>query len=162
MKLEKSLIERFESKFFVAPDGCWLWLNAPNNSGYGGLSFAGKRYVAHRLSYEIYRETIPVGLVIDHLCKQKLCVNPNHLEVVTNKENQLRKDLTQRCEHGNGKTRCPDGCENYYRKERYYSNIEKVRERGKLRQRRYRARMLSEIMGGEVRELRAETILAEG
>lgn len=50
----------------------------------------GKLYHAHRLAYEIFREPIPNGLVIDHLCKKHDCVNPDHLEPVTNKINILR------------------------------------------------------------------------
>lgn len=113
----------------------------PNNRGYGTVLFNGKRYMAHRASYEAYVRPIPDGMQIDHLCKQKLCINPHHLDVVTNRENQLRKDTTNICEHGNGISRCKLGCENKYRKELYYSDIKKHRERGKIRQRNYRNKL---------------------
>lgn len=71
--------------------GCWFWL-ASTQKGYGVKKIAGKYRPAHRWAYETLRGPIPDGLVIDHLCRQPLCVNPDHLEPVTIGENISRGD----------------------------------------------------------------------
>jgi hypothetical protein len=70
--------------------GCWLWKASMTHQGYGSFHWKGKGRVAHRWSYEFFRGPIPTGLVLDHLCRCKSCVNPFHLEAVTNRENILR------------------------------------------------------------------------
>lgn len=84
--------------------GCWLWLGAISNTGYGRL---GPRYdetLAHRVFYILYRGPIPDGLTLDHLCRNRSCVNPSHLEPVTNAENCARGAQYLRtfpaCRHG--------------------------------------------------------------
>lgn len=62
---------------------CWLWLRATTYGGFRGKS-------AHRVAYEIVKGPIPDGMVIDHLCMIKNCVNPDHLEAVTQSENMRR------------------------------------------------------------------------
>lgn len=72
---------------------CWLWkgrVKAGNQQGYGALSLWGDEFTAHRVSYELSKGPIPKGLHIDHLCKNRLCVNPAHLEAVPCKVNILR------------------------------------------------------------------------
>lgn len=69
--------------------GCWLWQRAASN-GYGRLAYRGHLYYAHRVYYELLRGPIPAGLVLDHLCPNTLCVNPDHLEPVTLAENLRR------------------------------------------------------------------------
>jgi hypothetical protein len=69
---------------------CWIWQRPPNSRGYGQIKINKIMHLVHRMSYETFRGIIPKGLQIDHLCRNKLCVNPNHLEVVTLKENVLR------------------------------------------------------------------------
>jgi len=97
------------------PTKCWLWIAAVIKSGklrYGVLRVDGKTVLAHRLSYEMHHHvTIPKGMTIDHVkargCASTLCVNPHHLEVVTQKVNLLRGDTFQA---GNAKkTHCPKG-----------------------------------------------------
>ena len=71
--------------------GCWLWMGACNQKGYGQIrQQGGKRQVAHRVIYELLKGPIPERLTLDHLCRMKICVNPNHLEIVTLRENILR------------------------------------------------------------------------
>ena len=68
---------------------CWAWLGSLAN-GYGSITIGGRTVSAHRVAFELAHGTIPVGLTIDHLCRNKLCVNPAHLEAVTMRENTLR------------------------------------------------------------------------
>lgn len=72
--------------------GCWIWLGELNRNGYGRVCVKGKRPVAHRHVYETLVGPIPEGLLLDHLCRVRCCVNPSHLEPVTPKENTLRGD----------------------------------------------------------------------
>lgn len=73
----------------VTESGCWLWIGGENGKGYGRMRW-GKNYRAHRLAYELLRGPIPSGLELDHLCRVKCCINPDHLEIVTSKVNTLR------------------------------------------------------------------------
>jgi hypothetical protein len=73
--------------------GCWVWQLAVNGRGYGQARVEGRRdrqFPAHRVMYERHRGPIPAGLVIDHLCRNRRCVNPAHLEPVTGIENIRR------------------------------------------------------------------------
>lgn len=73
---------------------CWLWTGSMNGHGYGTLHTCTngkpKMYMVHRVTYELAKGVIPPKLVIDHLCRITNCVNPDHLEAVTDKVNVLR------------------------------------------------------------------------
>lgn len=85
-----SLPDRFHEKYEVdATSGCWQWTAATTN-GYGRVKWNGVLHLAHRLSYEHYVGDIPDGLELDHLCRNRGCINPAHLEPVTRRENILR------------------------------------------------------------------------
>lgn len=71
-------------------NGCWEWKGHINPTGYGVGSYKRKIMGIHRLFYILFVSEIPKGLVIDHLCRKKNCVNPNHLEAVTQNENLAR------------------------------------------------------------------------
>lgn len=73
-------------------NSCWNWIGsrAGLHKNYGNISDGKKSIFAHRFSYLIHKGEIPKGLVIDHLCRNTLCVNPAHLEAVTHRENLLR------------------------------------------------------------------------
>ncbi len=82
--------EKFMIKVLpVTESGCWLWTGCIVK-GYGQMGNNKKRVYAHRFSYEYHKGPIPDGLTIDHLCRVRCCVNPDHLEAVTNRENILR------------------------------------------------------------------------
>lgn len=81
--------ERFWAKVNKT-DTCWLWTDAPNNSGYGTLKVAGESVMAHRYSLALAGQELNEELTIDHLCRVTLCVNPEHLEEVTYAENLRR------------------------------------------------------------------------
>lgn len=70
--------------------GCWLWMRACFVTGYGRIVIARKLLLAHRVAYQLLRGPIPAGLQIDHLCRQRSCVNPAHMEAVTQRVNILR------------------------------------------------------------------------
>jgi len=67
--------------------GCHIWTGAIKTSGYGCISINKKVHYAHRLAYEQTNGPIPDGLVIDHTCHRKACVNPAHMQAVTTKQN---------------------------------------------------------------------------
>lgn len=74
---------------------CWLWLRSVNRDGYGWACLDNKTWQAHRLAYVLTNGPIPDGLVIDHLCRVRRCVNPAHMEPVTSRENLMRSPITQ-------------------------------------------------------------------
>lgn len=107
---EKHLV-RFFSKIEQNENGCWVWQGATGGSGkhrYGTLSNNGKLTLAHRLSYEHFIGPIPEGLNIDHLCQNKLCVNPGHLEPVTQHTNLHRSPNTLNAQNA-ALTHCKSG-----------------------------------------------------
>ncbi len=86
------VLRRFFDKVIEGADGCWLWTGAKTKreNGYGCVVVEKRRYVAHRWLYEQFVGSIPDALTLDHLCRVRLCVNPDHLEPVTQRENTLR------------------------------------------------------------------------
>jgi hypothetical protein len=87
--IEQRAPQRFWSNVKKTPT-CWVWLGKPTTYGYGQFSVRRKNYRAHRYAWMLLRGAIPDGLVIDHVCRNRLCVNPNHLELVTSVENVMR------------------------------------------------------------------------
>ncbi len=92
--MRASAINRFLTKIKILSNGCWEWTGSRHGQGYGLFSVDGKTTRAHRFAYEYYNDTkIPLGLVSDHLCKNTWCVNPTHIEAVTQKVNAERSDV---------------------------------------------------------------------
>ena len=80
-------VQRFWEKV-VKTDGCWLWIGARHPNGYGNFTAnTGQVCCAHRYAYELLVDKIPPGMTIDHICKVRNCVNPDHLRVMTQSAN---------------------------------------------------------------------------
>jgi hypothetical protein len=90
--LQAKVITAFWNKVEIKTEAeCWPWLGNITTQGYGCFNFPVKqRERAHRLAYELVRGPIPDGKVTDHLCRNRACCNPYHIELVSNKVNVLR------------------------------------------------------------------------
>ncbi len=136
--------DRFWSKVDKSPNGCWLWVGSLSSAGYGtfNLGRRGDGYaLAHRYSYESVRGNVPDGLVLDHLCRNRACVNPDHMEPVTNRENILRGQAPSALVHHSG--RCARGHERteentYWHKSGTGWNCRQCRREDRARQQRDR------------------------
>lgn len=108
MSAQRTMHEKLEARIERDPNsGCWLWSGNIKKSGYGYVWLsATKRACAHRYVYELHRGPVPDGLQLDHLCRTRCCVNPNHLEPVTARENARRGETGN---HLRSRTHCPQG-----------------------------------------------------
>lgn len=95
--------DRFSSKYVIDPQtDCWVWIASVTNTGYGRFRYQGKMLLAHNFAYMVWgADEYDPDLQRDHLCKNTLCVNPDHLEQVTAAENMLRAYSVR--------TTCPQG-----------------------------------------------------
>lgn len=93
--------EILESRRTITKSGCWEWQGAVATSGYGRM---GTGYT-HRVAHEIYIGEIPPGYQVDHLCRNKLCFNPGHLEAVTQEVNLQRQLVHMKRDTSNGRLR---------------------------------------------------------
>jgi HNH endonuclease len=108
--IKEPMLSRLERFYIPEPNsGCWLWIGYVDKLGYGCMrGYPGKTRKPHRVSYELHKGAIPEGLVLDHLCRNPCCINPDHLDPVTDRQNILRSELTSaaknlkktHCEHG--------------------------------------------------------------
>jgi hypothetical protein len=109
-------VTRTETRFFKkvdiesnGPDGCWDWLGTPTNDGYGQIRIHRKTIRAHRFSYEYFcRMEIPKGMMMDHICRNRLCVRPDHLRLATSRQNAL-ENSTGKSALNSQKTHCKNG-----------------------------------------------------
>lgn len=97
-----SPVERFMSHMVVTEAGCWQWTSPLDHQGYPHLYYEGRTQRAHRVGYQLLVGPIPEGLTLDHLCRNRGCVNPEHLEPVTLKVNHERGARAQQthCKRG--------------------------------------------------------------
>jgi hypothetical protein len=103
-----------KQRFFQKVDipigtGCWMWTAGTSPKGYGRFSVGAQRVFAHRWAYIYAKGPVPEGLELDHLCRVRSCVNPDHLEAVTHQENIRRSEAGDRSKHQSIKTHCPSG-----------------------------------------------------
>lgn len=105
---EKGPVERFWT-WVDRTSKCWLWTGSKSTGGYGRVFWDGKQRQAHRIAYELVTGAIPGGMELDHLCRVRHCVNPAHLQPVTQKEN-LRRGISPTALNGQ-KTHCGNGHE---------------------------------------------------
>ena len=92
---------------------CWLWTAAKGKAGYGLFSYGGRKsphlVLTHRITYQLLVGPIPVGLELDHLCRNTICCSPQHLEAVTHRENMIRGNVHSNGREQAAKTHCPQG-----------------------------------------------------
>ena len=125
--------ERLWMGFVRSDSGCWEWAGAISRQGYGSLGRGGKKVYAHRAMYELLVGPIPDGLELDHLCRNRKCVNPSHLDPVTHAENTRRAAA--------GITHCPHGHEYTVENTAYTSKgWRRCRACGRERARQYKKR----------------------
>lgn len=93
-------IDRFMRSVGKLPSGCWQWTGYVTPQGYGLSALHGKKSLAHRVSYSLLVGDVPEGLDLDHICRNRSCVNPAHLEPVTRSENLKRGFDARGCNNG--------------------------------------------------------------
>lgn len=103
----KPIMERFNDSIDLLDNGCWQWNKSLAHDGYGVISLGLFNNFAHRFSYAVFVDEIPKGRQLDHLCRNRGCVNPEHLEPVTVKENLMRGEGI--AAKNAKKTICPQG-----------------------------------------------------
>lgn len=108
-----NLLARILASVYYPEDGsgCWVWFGPLKGRGYGQMTLAGRNRSVHRVVYELLVGPIPADRELDHLCRNKACCNPAHLEVVTHRENVLRGNsfaalnaAATHCKHGHALT----------------------------------------------------------
>jgi hypothetical protein len=97
LNIDSNLIERFSKKFTIG-EGCWNWITESDYEGYPKFNLGeGKKLDAHKVSYQIFKGDIPDSMRVMHLCSNKKCMNPSHLQLATRSEIQkqtIRKGKT--------------------------------------------------------------------
>lgn len=98
-------IEKFNNSWELNDNGCWIWQPPPHKSGYGRIGTPDGTKYAHIFSYVTFVGPVPPGAELDHRCRVHACVNYEHLEAVTHRENMLRGDTV--AARNAAKTHCP-------------------------------------------------------
>jgi hypothetical protein len=138
-------LSRFRSKFEISESGCWIWTASFYSVGYARFSIDGRWVIAHRWCYERLRGVVPFDRDLDHLCRERRCVNPWHLEPVTRRENLLRGDTIPA--RNAAKAACPKGHDCTPENTRLYRGMRYCRECNRARNRAYkRAKRVDQLL----------------
>lgn len=127
-------------------DGCWEWTACVSASGYSRFNIDGRSLYGHRFVYEVTRGAIPTGMVIDHLCRNTRCVNPDHLEVVTPRENVQRGRCMERASHCTRGHEFSEENTRVWGGKRFCRTCDRSRGREQARLLRARARAFNELI----------------
>jgi hypothetical protein len=100
---------RFVQKIEISDEGCWNWQAGLSHNGYGKFTVNGSDVRAHRWSYSNFVGPIADGMTVDHLCNNRRCVNPDHLQTLTQTENVLAEHSESTARKNSLKTECPKG-----------------------------------------------------
>lgn len=132
--------------YVIEESGCWTWVGSKNPDGYGKWKRDG-HFMAHRWMYAHFKGPIPKGLKLDHLCRYTLCVNPDHLEPVTQRENLMRgKTIIAKCAQA---TACPQGHAYDETNTAWYEGRRSCRQCSRARNRgQYQKRKARTLLGG--------------
>jgi len=149
-------LKRFYSKIkFNEETWCWDWVGTTLQRGYGHFKLKRKIWRSHRLSYLIHKGDLIEGLTLNHLCRNRKCCNPDHLEQITSKENILCGESFSAV--NKRKTHCKRGhefteentinlsrnrrecrkCRKLHDHNKYYKDLEKSREKSRLNKRKW-------------------------
>ena len=104
MDRRRRIFDKIRSRIEINDNGCWVWQGPCSGSGRGGgyprMCLDGQTVAVHRASYTHVYGFIPGRKQLDHTCRNRMCVRPDHLELVTHKENQRRRDNSRRTNQG--------------------------------------------------------------
>ena len=106
LEISPLLLKKFWSRIKVV-NNCWEWQGGIKMDGYGSFYWNKKQYPSHRIAYQILRGNVPEGLELGHLCRNRKCCNPEHLEPVTHHQNLMRGNTIIAI--NSRKTHCPQG-----------------------------------------------------
>lgn len=106
-ELEESQIKSFNERIDKSNE-CWNWIGHVENGGYGIFKTKKKQYKSHRVSYKIHHGNMPIDMAIDHICRNRTCVRPDHLRLVTFVQN-VKENTISPCWKNSVKTHCKWG-----------------------------------------------------